>query len=376
MAMKIAPATAMNIVRELKNVIKEDLTFMDTSCRIIACTDETRIGDYHAASEKMFRENLKELRVESDSAYTGTRAGINMAIEAENETAAVVGITGNYESVAKYGRIIKKMTEILLLEDQIKEQKRRERNTVNRFLQQWLIADETEMGRQLVDEGRAAGIDVYLLRRIAVMTIYNPSNKTISQDTVDLVERRIRHVLREDVRSVSAGIGNCFVALISDRSDQQLRELLMEIARKVRSEADCELCLGADSAPVGGAQIKDGYARALKAAKAAAPGTLVFYDDILLELVTGDLPEETRQEFIHRVFKGCETEKIPEYLRILSVFYACNGSLQEASERLFMHKNTIQYRIRRLGELTGRDPRALNEVPLFSLAILLSRKKN
>lgn len=42
--MKITQSTAMNIVTEMKKIIGEDLTFMDTTCHIIACTDPGRIG--------------------------------------------------------------------------------------------------------------------------------------------------------------------------------------------------------------------------------------------------------------------------------------------------------------------------------------------
>ena len=93
--MKISPKTAMIIVRELKSIIKYDLTFMDTSAHIIACTDENRIGSYHAAAQKMLDEHLSILVVNSDDEYEGTRKGVNTIIEIEGNVVAVVGVTGN-----------------------------------------------------------------------------------------------------------------------------------------------------------------------------------------------------------------------------------------------------------------------------------------
>lgn len=61
--MQISSSLGMSIVTEVKKIIHEDLTFMDKSCRIIACTDERRIGDFHEASRKMLDEGLKELTV-------------------------------------------------------------------------------------------------------------------------------------------------------------------------------------------------------------------------------------------------------------------------------------------------------------------------
>ena len=42
--MQISSSLGTSIVTEVKKIIHEDLTFMDKSCRIIACTDEKRIG--------------------------------------------------------------------------------------------------------------------------------------------------------------------------------------------------------------------------------------------------------------------------------------------------------------------------------------------
>ena len=78
--MQISSSLGMSIVTEVKKIIHEDLTFMDKSCRIIACTDEKRIGDFHEASRKMLDEGLKELTVPDDDTYQGTRSGINLTL--------------------------------------------------------------------------------------------------------------------------------------------------------------------------------------------------------------------------------------------------------------------------------------------------------
>lgn len=125
--MQISSSLGMSIVTEVKKIIHEDLTFMDKSCHIIACTDEKRIGDFHEASRKMLDEGLKELTVPDDDTYQGTRSGINLTLEIEGQVVGVVGITGNEEEVSRYGQVVKKMTEILLLESYLKEEKIRER---------------------------------------------------------------------------------------------------------------------------------------------------------------------------------------------------------------------------------------------------------
>lgn len=138
--MNISKATAMSIVKELKDIIQYDITLMDDTCHIIACTEPDRVGNYHAATEKMLGENLPILIVRTDDEYEGTHSGINLPIEVDGQVAGAVGITGEYLKVEKYGRIIKKMAEILLLDEYQKEQKRLSRSARSRFIQDWIFA--------------------------------------------------------------------------------------------------------------------------------------------------------------------------------------------------------------------------------------------
>lgn len=368
--MRIAVGTAMSIVRELKKVINEDITFMDTSRHIIACTDEVRIGDFHEASQKMLREGLKELIVPDDVTYAGTRGGINLPIEFEDETVAIVGITGEYDKVSRYGQVIKKMTEILLLDDYLKAQKRLERSARNRFLQEWLMTDELRMSQALVNQGLALGIDVTLPRRVAVLALESPDVGLLGQEVVDAIERRIRLVLKEeDARNVSTGNGSSFVVLMSERTDDQAATLVQLVQREVQRECGQKLRAGIDNHAVSSGQLKEGYFRAKKALNAARPGGFIFYDNILLEIFINDIPKEAKDEFVRRIFKGYTHQEIEKYMHILAVLYACDGSITQAAGQLYLHKNTLQYKLNRLTERTGHDPRKLSNAPLFYLAM-------
>lgn len=368
--MQISYGIGMSIVREVKKIIHEDLTFMDTSCHIIACTDEKRVGDFHAATRKMLDEGLKELTVPDDDTYEGTRSGINLTLEIEGQVVGVVGITGNAEEVSRYGQIVKKMTEILLLESYLKEEKIRERSARNRFLQEWLMTDELRMNTALVDEGISQGIDVMLARRVAVLE--NTGNTIMSQEVVERIEHRIRRILKEDMRNVSGSSGGSFIVLMSDRSDEMAAKLITQIQRDVKKECGCQLAAGVDSRTISGGQLKAGYFRAMKALNGAATrkdGGITFYDNILLEIFIHDIGQATKEEFIQRVFKGCSEKRMKEAVRILRVLYECDGSINQAAERLHLHKNTLQYKLNRLKEKTGYDPRKLSAAPYYYLAI-------
>lgn len=367
--MKITQSTAMSIVTEMKKIIGEDLTFMDTSCHIIACTDPKRIGDYHGGSERMLREGLKEMSVPDDNTYAGTRSGINLTLELEGATVGVVGITGKEQEVIRYGQVVKRMTEILLMENALKEQKYNERQARNRFLQEWMTMEPEEITQAMVDEGQRMGIRMDIPRRLALLE--REPGSTMNEEETARVDHRIRSILREDSRNLSGSAGGSYVVLLTQRPDSQVRELVERIQQAVEQECGRRLIAGIDSRSISAGQLKQACARARRALRAAGSGSgLMFYDDILLEIVSNEVSEEAQREFLGRLFRDIPEEKLREEMHLLQALYACNGSITQTAEKLYLHKNTVQYQLNRIAERTGYDPRKLGQTSYFYLAMI------
>ena len=60
-----------------------------------------------------------------------------------------------------------------------------------------------------------------------------------------------------------------------------------------------------------------------------------------------------------------------EDLDLLRTYYACNMSLQETADRLFLHKNTLQYRLNRIRKITGKDPRIVKDAAVLYTSLSL-----
>jgi hypothetical protein len=61
-----------------------------------------------------------------------------------------------------------------------------------------------------------------------------------------------------------------------------------------------------------------------------------------------------------------------ELVRTLRVFLDCSGSWTRAAEAMFVHVNSLRYRIRRVEELTGRDLGSLADQAALLLALRLA----
>ena len=56
---------------------------------------------------------------------------------------------------------------------------------------------------------------------------------------------------------------------------------------------------------------------------------------------------------------------------MLKVYFSTDMSLKDTSEKIFLHKNTLQYKLNRIEKLTGYNPRVFSGAVRLFLVILL-----
>jgi purine catabolism regulator len=67
-----------------------------------------------------------------------------------------------------------------------------------------------------------------------------------------------------------------------------------------------------------------------------------------------------------------DQERGRDLIRTLKVYLAAGANASEAADRLFLHRNSLLYRLARIGELTGldlKDPRARLALQLGLLSL-------
>jgi hypothetical protein len=93
--------------------------------------------------------------------------------------------------------------------------------------------------------------------------------------------------------------------------------------------------------------------------------------DFLLALA----PAEARQAYHNRLLApllAYDRDHGAELVATLSVFLGCSGSWTKAAETMFVHVNSLRYRIRRIEELAGRSLRSLEDQAAFLIALRLA----
>lgn len=104
--------------------------------------------------------------------------------------------------------------------------------------------------------------------------------------------------------------------------------------------------------------------------RSAAPERVVAYDAVLLDvLATAD--EEAAAALVDRYLRPLAGR--PHLTETVEALARCDLSISRTAELLFVHPNTVLYRLGRVRELTGADPRRAPELFAFVAAIRANR---
>ena len=377
--MLITKTNAQKIVQEMEGVINRHINMMDPNGTIIAATSPDRIGKFHEGAYKVVTERLNELIVNYDGEYEGSMKGINFPVRFNAETIGVIGITGERSDVIQFGRIIQKMTEILLLETYRKEQDMLADRTRNCFIEEWIFGSSHENDANFELRGKLLNVDIQKPRICAVINITNTTELSTEYELQKMREDIIRDMKREiefNKDNLVFSIGAKSIFLFSSKSTAFVKEKMEGIKKIVEQRYPVHIAVGIGSLRSQYSEVNQSYVEAGKALRVSfshGEGEVKLYEDLNVELFIEALTPKVKKEFTKKIFKNCTEKEIDEWVGILTVFFKYNGSVNKAADELYIHKNTLQYRINKLVKKTGLDPRITKDAVLLYLAVLIHK---
>jgi DNA-binding PucR family transcriptional regulator len=66
----------------------------------------------------------------------------------------------------------------------------------------------------------------------------------------------------------------------------------------------------------------------------------------------------------------------PEFTNTLDAYLDCGGAIEACARKLFVHPNTVRYRLKRVADFTGRDPTQPRDAYVLRVAATVGRLAN
>ncbi|MFS0646283.1 MULTISPECIES: CdaR family transcriptional regulator [Siminovitchia] len=372
--MEISTDLAQTIVTEMKEIIGQNINYINTDGFIIASTNEERIGTLHEGGKKVI-ETKRDLVIEYDGEFSGAKKGINLPVYFESKIVGVIGITGKREEVEGYGKIIKRMTELLIKDAYANRVISQQKETQRMIVEQLLTLTSDEERHELFKRLNISNVDTSLPRMAVVAKI---DDDRIRMDRTEQIFQIFNERLVKYFDNFIAQINNNIVILLRELSQEELNQILFDIINEVKNKLNLNIKVGVGTAVRDILHVKKSYEEACIAqswAIVSKDKNTMYYNDLGIELILEEVSKKTSDKFIHKVIGSLEHKDIKEYEEIISLFDKYNGSIKRISELLFIHKNTLQYKLNRLYEKTGYDMRNYRDLLMLKIAFLLYKSR-
>ena len=177
-------------------------------------------------------------------------------------------------------------------------------------------------------------------------------------------------------------LGETDVAIIKQLTDGSEAKDLMKLAKQIEDTITAELGL---KVVIGigtvAAHLRD-LARAYKEAGIAIEVGKVFdteksiinYENLGIGRLIYQLPTTLCEMFLQEVFKKNPIDALDqETLFTINKFFENNLNVSETARKLFVHRNTLVYRLEKIKKLTGLDLREFDDAITFKVALMVKK---
>ena len=102
--------------------------------------------------------------------------------------------------------------------------------------------------------------------------------------------------------------------------------------------------------------------------------TIISYENLGIARLIYHLPTNLCETFLKEVFKKGSIESLDqETLFTIQKFFENNLNVSETSRKLFVHRNTLVYRLEKIKKLTGLDLREFDHAIIFKIALMVKK---
>ena len=206
----------------------------------------------------------------------------------------------------------------------------------------------------------------------------------------------IRQVGRADVASVDVvagmfpdrqqdfvlSINETDIAVVKQIQPNTEREELIKIAQTIEQTLHSELfiktVIGIGTVASHLRELADSFKEAQVAIEVGkvfdTEKTIINYENLGIGRLIYQLPTTLCEIFLSEVFKKNSIDTLDqETLFTINKFFENNLNVSETSRKLFVHRNTLVYRLEKIKKLTGLDLREFDDAIIFKVALMVKK---
>lgn len=390
---KINRDLAQYIIDYNKKIVSYQINIMNPDAVIIASTNPARIGEHHFGAQHVAESG--EAYIIDDVAANKDRnvvPGITLPIRFRDELIGMLGI-GAGKNSALVGKILLSSTELLVEQTYLQSEINAEKQIRNEFLtlilrDSWennalYFQHQLKLNHMDIQQGYfvcSASVQESLLKE--------PQKNSRTETAVLKYERVISNIISEfqmmvfpskPITIFQAGILALLLPCTREQYDQEYSVSANNYITNVTAALN-HLFGGAYLLGIGGfaadmTEIHTCYQRSVYAANISSKlnprKKLLSFDDVYLEYELLSLPKTEQEAFCRETLRQLCAPDNAVWLNTLDAFLSNECNMTSTAEKLFIHRNTLLFRLHKVRALSGLDPLRFSEAARLHAALSL-----
>ncbi|MFV9510630.1 sugar diacid recognition domain-containing protein [Tepidibacillus sp. LV47] len=378
---------AQKIVERTMGIINRNINVMNEKGIIIGSGDSSRINQVHDGAVAVIeRGDIVEIDDEEAQFLKGAKPGVNLPIYFKNEIVGVVGITGKPEEVRGFGLLIKMAAEMILEQAFLMEQIQWDERLKEEILHQ-LITGEITSDPWFKERAKTLGIDLDVPR---VAVILELRSNSLTEEALSKKRKKIISILKtliepDDLLTLTYTTEIILLKKIRlkdmDWDKDQLFHQLNAWKFRLNHSTNVKMKIGIGTYYQDFKGLFQSYDEAKKTLKVGLTlypdQDIYWYHDMGFPILIQQISALNNHPLLDHYKKIVSRDKKGELQQTLKAFIEENGEINKTAERLFIHRNTLHYRLDKIKEITGKDPKKLNElIELYTSMLIYILRNN
>ena len=347
-----------SVMVQLKDLTDRSFGVMDTDGCVISCTDMSLLG------ERWTDAALKVVN-SSDGIVTFGQKTFKAIVNSSNYFEYAVFCTGDDEAARAYCT----MAYVALNNAKVYYEEKHDRGTFvkNIIMDNILPGDIYIRAKELhfsTDVPRA----VFLVRQ-------QGSNDVA---TVDVLSGMFPDKLQDFVLSINESDVVIIKQITPNTTAEDLEKLARTVEETLKNELFIKCVIGIGTVAEHLRSLADSYKEAQTAIDVGkvfdTEKSIINYENLGIGRLIYQLPTTLCEIFLSEVFKKNSIDSLDqETLFTINKFFENNLNVSETSRKLFVHRNTLVYRLEKIKKLTGLDLRQFDHAIVFKVALMVRK---
>ncbi|ULT56140.1 helix-turn-helix domain-containing protein [Neobacillus drentensis] len=344
--MKLSKPIAEKVTKEMMKIIPYNINLMDERGMIIGSGDKQRIGSLHKGASKVIEQKSNnEIYTEGD----GMRPGVNEPIIINGEIIGVIGITGHPDEVRPFSKLVGATAKLLIEQESINKKAQNDRIKRETFYHE-LSYRKASYDDEFLQQGKMYGID--LTRKCQAILIKGNLHSKGMMEFFD----GFRHFLTID--------NSKRVLFITETNSFKEAVTHLLVSKEIEKVAIGE------SEEFAASSLEQA-ANAFSVGVKIRPSEKVYYYNHLKLFIHLALDN---RDYHPSILSALESSGIhQELFHTLQVYMEENGDSNNTANKLKIHRNTLNYRLEKIKNLTGKNPKVILELFELICSIIWSK---